>query len=168
MSPEADLAMWSSGGAGVFFEDLSVGQIMESGLSQITQRDINDFARLSRDRNPIHTNLAFAREHGYSNTIAHGALVFARSTGLAYELGMLVKASAKFKQVRLDFKQTVYPDDSIRIKMKIVALTPFPMLGEGKVDIKVQILNQNEAIVQRDSWTAVVTMRPQSKEADKP
>ncbi|HEV8601182.1 MAG TPA: MaoC/PaaZ C-terminal domain-containing protein [Patescibacteria group bacterium] len=152
-------ALASPPAAGVFFEDLSIGQFMESGLSQITQPEIDAFAELSHDRNPLHTSLEFAREHGHASTLAHGALVFSRATGLAYELGLFVKASAYFKLATLDFTKKVYAGDSVRIKMEIKELKALPRMKLGKVIVEVKVLNQGNELVQDDVWTALVAMR---------
>jgi len=152
-------ALASLPASGVYFEDLAVGQTMESGLSQITQAEIDAFAEISHDRNPLHVSLEFARAQGHPNTLAHGALVFSRATGLAYELGLFIKASAYFKLAELDFVRKVYAGDAIKLKMVITELKALPRLGLGKVYVKVEVRNEGNELVQNDVWTALVAMR---------
>lgn len=58
---------------GVFFEDLSVGQ--EASLSKtVTEADINTFAEVSGDHNPVHVDAAYAATTMFKERIAHGML----------------------------------------------------------------------------------------------
>lgn len=151
---------------GQYFEDLSEGQAVTSGYSTITEQDIDDFVRLSGDANPLHLDDAKARQLSggkLRGRIAHGALVFSRATGLAWQSGLLIKATAFFSRAEMDFIRAVYPGDSIKIEMKIIELiSPDEddrrQLGTAK--LSVHILNQRNKTVQSDIWTAAVTLRP--------
>ena len=57
----------------LFFEDLSEG--MHAQLSKnITEQDINQFAQLSGDTNPVHLDEAYAATTPFKTRIAHGSL----------------------------------------------------------------------------------------------
>jgi len=61
---------------GHFFEDLDVG--MEASLAKtITAADIDTFAELSGDRNPVHLDAAYAAGTMFKERIAHGILTAA-------------------------------------------------------------------------------------------
>jgi 3-hydroxybutyryl-CoA dehydratase len=61
-------------GPGYFFEDLSVG--MEASCIQtVTAADIEVFARISGDHNPVHIDEAYAAATRFQQRIAHGALI---------------------------------------------------------------------------------------------
>ncbi len=60
-------------GPGIFFEDMYIG--MEASLLQIVGGDeINAFAQVSGDINPIHLDEAYAKETPFRRRIAHGML----------------------------------------------------------------------------------------------
>ncbi len=60
-------------GAGHFFEDLYIG--MEASLVQIVGGDdIDAFAQVTGDVNPIHLDEAYAKETPFRRRIAHGML----------------------------------------------------------------------------------------------
>ena len=60
-------------GPGHFFEDLSIG--MEASIAHaVTARDIEDFARVSGDHNPVHLDEAHAAGTPFKQRIAHGIL----------------------------------------------------------------------------------------------
>ena len=57
----------------ICIEDLEIG--MTRGLSKlITDRDIELFAEVSTDRNPVHLDEAYARDTIFEGRIAHGML----------------------------------------------------------------------------------------------
>ena len=56
---------------GFFIEDLRLNQTDEIER-KITERDIDDFAKLSGDDNPVHTNSGFAKKTIFKQKVAHG------------------------------------------------------------------------------------------------
>ena len=56
---------------GFFIEDLKKGQNAEI-TRKITKKDINDFALLTGDNNPVHTNSEFAKKTIFKQKVAHG------------------------------------------------------------------------------------------------
>ena len=44
----------------------------------ITQQDIENYAEVSGDYNPIHLDEEIAKNHGFSGTIAHGILTMGK------------------------------------------------------------------------------------------
>ncbi len=57
----------------MFIEDLSIGQSAET-TNTITQKDIEMFADLSGDHNPVHLDGAYAAGTPFKGIIAHGML----------------------------------------------------------------------------------------------
>ena len=58
---------------GYFIEDLKVGMSAEYSRV-VTQQDIQDFADVSGDDNPVHLDEEFAKETMFRGCIAHGML----------------------------------------------------------------------------------------------
>ena len=58
---------------GLFFEDLSLGQSAE--MSRVVgEADIEAFAEVSGDNNPVHLDAAYAATTAFGERIAHGML----------------------------------------------------------------------------------------------
>lgn len=57
----------------MFIEELSIGQSAET-TKTITQRDIELFAEVSGDHNPVHLDAEFAANTAFKGIIAHGML----------------------------------------------------------------------------------------------
>ena len=58
---------------GYKYEDLEIGMVAESNHT-ITAEDIDLFAQVSGDRNPLHMDEEFAKQTAFGQRIAHGAL----------------------------------------------------------------------------------------------
>jgi 3-hydroxybutyryl-CoA dehydratase len=58
-------------------EQMQPGGALPSVICTITQELIDRYAGVSRDRNPIHIDPAFARQTPLGGTVAHGMLVLA-------------------------------------------------------------------------------------------
>jgi 3-hydroxybutyryl-CoA dehydratase len=68
--------MTSKIGPGHYFEDLSIG--MEASIAHtMTEKDIEEFARISGDFNPVHLDEAHAATTRFKQRIAHGILISA-------------------------------------------------------------------------------------------
>jgi 3-hydroxybutyryl-CoA dehydratase len=58
---------------GLYFEDLSVGRTAEM-TRVVDEADIQAFAQVSGDENPVHLDEAYARTTTFGQRIAHGML----------------------------------------------------------------------------------------------
>ena len=58
---------------GLFFEDLSVGQSAET-TKVVTANDVEAFAAVSGDTNPVHLDEDYAQTTTFQTRIAHGML----------------------------------------------------------------------------------------------
>ena len=75
--------------AGLYFEEFSVGDSITSQGRTVTEADIVNFAMLSGDWNPLHTDAEIAKSTVFGERIAHGMLVLSMATGLADRMGFI-------------------------------------------------------------------------------
>jgi 3-hydroxybutyryl-CoA dehydratase len=68
------------------YEDIQIGERASASLI-ITEADVNTFAGLSGDYNPIHVDEEFAQRTRWGGRIAHGMLVAGLVTQTLSELG---------------------------------------------------------------------------------
>jgi 3-hydroxybutyryl-CoA dehydratase len=98
--------------------DLRVGQ-RATFSKVITQADIQAFAELTGDRNPLHLDEAFARQSRFGRPIAHGALV---AGVLSAALGMVLPGpGAIYLSQTLKFLRPVFPGDTVTATVEITA-----------------------------------------------
>ena len=67
----------------LYFDDVDIGTVWESGGRTVTESDITNFAGFSGDFNPIHLNDRAARFFGLRGAIGHGMWSLARSLAQA-------------------------------------------------------------------------------------
>ena len=104
-----------------FFEDLELG--MEASFAKVvTEADINAFAEVSGDKNPVHLDAAYAAKTMFKERIAHGML----SAGyISAVFGMEMPGpGAIYISQTLNFKAPVKIGDKVVAKVKVVELFP--------------------------------------------
>ncbi|HEV3203131.1 MAG TPA: MaoC/PaaZ C-terminal domain-containing protein [Gemmataceae bacterium] len=131
----------------LYFDDVQIGQEWESLGRTVTETDIVNFAGLSGDFNPIHMDHEFAKTTVFRRPIAHGVLVWAIGSGLGlYSPPMRTLAFLSIKDWQ--FKQPVYPGDTIRLLSKVVEKEPRSRGKRGVITWERQIVNQENKVVQ--------------------
>src|SRR5204862_7517956 len=65
-----------------YFDDLRIGDAMESSGRTVTEYDVVSFASLTGDWHPQHADAAWAAESPFGRRIAHGMLVISYALGL--------------------------------------------------------------------------------------
>ena len=102
---------------GLFFEDLSIGQSAET-MKIVGSADVEAFAAVSGDTNPVHLDEAFASRTAYRGRIAHGLL--SASFGSAVVGTILPGAGSIYISQTLAFHQPVRIDDEVRVLITVV------------------------------------------------
>lgn len=64
------------------YDDLAIGDWIDTGSAQVTAELIDQFATVSGDRYALHMDAAFAAEKGFDDRVAHGLLVLSMVDGL--------------------------------------------------------------------------------------
>ena len=100
---------------GLYFEEYTVGDGITSQGRTVTEGDIVNFAMLSGDWNPLHTDAEAAKATPYGERIAHGLLVLSMATGLTERLGILNQTVLGFMGLDWEFRAAVKIGDTIRV-----------------------------------------------------
>ena len=119
----------------IAFEDLSPG--VSADISWTAEvAEIESFANLSGDRNPLHMDRAYARERGFADRVAHGFLLGAKVSAL---IGMFLPGRrCLLVEENLNFPNPVYPGDEVTLSGEVVdthtdlALVNLKIRGEKK------------------------------------
>lgn len=68
---------------GNYFEDFKKGQVIEHALSKtIFESDNNQFALMTMNHHPVHTNLDYAKKNQHGKILVVGTLVFSLAVGI--------------------------------------------------------------------------------------
>jgi 3-hydroxybutyryl-CoA dehydratase len=123
-----------------YYDDLAIGQRFESGGRTITESYVLNFAMLSGDWHPLHTDAEYAKINRFGQPISHGMLTLTVVTGLMTLSKDSVEAFYGMDKVR--FLRPVFFGDTIRLETEIVELVPSAD-SNGMVAVKVSVLNQH-------------------------
>jgi len=142
---------------GFYFEEFEAGQSIVSPARTITEADVVAFAALSGDWNAIHTDAVYAAEHPFGQRVAHGLLIMSIASGLAMRLGFLEETALAFREIEgWKFSLPVYIGDTVRLRATVTETKAMARLGGGLVSLKVEVVNQDEKVVQRGTWSVLV------------
>ena len=101
---------------GFKYEDLQIGQAHET-VHTITENDIQRFAEVSGDFNPLHMSDEFAATTIFGRRIAHGALTASYISGI---LGNdLPGPGAIFVGLSMRFKRPVHIGDVVTVRAEV-------------------------------------------------
>lgn len=104
---------------GYKFEDLSIGMAHET-VHVITEKDIELFAEVSGDRNPLHMDDAFASQTPFGQRIAHGALTASYISGI---LGNdLPGPGSIFVGLSMRFRRPVFIGSEVRVRAEVTEM----------------------------------------------
>jgi acyl dehydratase len=146
---------------GLYFEEFEAGQSIASAGRTVTEADVMAFAGLSGDWNAIHVDAEYAKQGLFGQRVAHGLLGLSMASGLAVQLGFMRETVLAFRDIgEWKFSLPIYLGDTIHMRATVVETRPMARLGGGMVTFKVELLNQEEKVVQRGTWTVLVKGRP--------
>lgn len=144
-----------------YFEDFVIGERFTSAARTITETDLVNFAGISGDFNPLHMDEEFARTTVHGGKIAHGALIFAISTGLFNQLGFANGDGqiANLGLNSLDYLRPVKPHDTVHVEITVTAARRTSKPGRGIVEFVVDTVNQRGETAVRAAWKIMFKTR---------
>jgi acyl dehydratase len=145
-----------------YLEDLYAGQEFLSAGRTITETDVLNFAGLTGDWNPIHTDIEFASRGQYGQRVVYGLLGLSVSTGLLDRLGIFSgSAIAMLGIAEWTFAGPIFIGDTVRLRLRIEDVRPSASKPDrGIVQRRFELLNQREEIVQTGRIDVLVRRRP--------
>jgi 3-hydroxybutyryl-CoA dehydratase len=105
---------------------------------KVTEADIDECAKLTQDRNPLHMDEVFANKHRFGKRIAHGIL----SLGLiSAVLGNILPGPGTIiLDMNLKFMAPVFINDIITAEVEVVGIKE----EKGIITLKTECKNQNK------------------------
>jgi acyl dehydratase len=124
----------------------------EEVVDNLTRTQIVQYAGVSGDYNPIHTDEVFAKEVvGYPSVFAHGMLTM----GLTGKMLTNLLGDGNLKKFGVRFTNQVWPGDSLTTKAIVTEINK----GSDKTLISLEVTteNQNKIVVLTGSATASIS-----------
>ena len=141
---------------GKYFEEFQVGEVYKSPARTITESDVMQFAGLSGDFNPLHTDEEFAKETVFRKRIAHGLLGLSITSGLMGRLGIFDGTVIAFLGLEWKFTGPIFFGDTIHFKMTIQDKRETSKPDRGIIYRDVEVINQRSEVVQKGIMTIMV------------
>ena len=133
---------------GLYLEDFEVGKEYFSPARTVTEADVTNFAGLSGDFNPLHTDEEFAKQNLFGTRIAHGALGFIISTGLSNQMGIYEGTTIAFMECTVKYPAPLKIGDTVHAVVIPTETKHSSKPGKG-------ILKQNLKLVNQDGVTVM-------------
>lgn len=141
----------------LFYEDIRIGESFTAPRHRITEADIGDFCRLTRDHHPLHTDAGYARKAGFPGIIAHGLYGLALMEGLKTELHLYDESSiASLGWDKVRFLKPVLAGDEVHVEMDFTAKRESK--GRGIVTEAVRLLRGDEVVIDAEH-VSLIRMR---------
>ena len=148
---------------GLTFEEFQVGDSVESVGRTITETDVVAFAGLTGDWNQIHTNVEYCKNTMFGQRVAHGLLVLSIASGLADRLGFMEETVQAFMGLEWKFRAPVFIGDTVRLRATVKKKREMRRLNGGFVTFDVQIFKQDDTVVQKGTWQALMASEAAGK-----
>lgn len=107
------------------FEDFAIGDTMRTRGRTIDIGDITNFAGLTGDHYPLHTDANFMKTSRFGQRIAHGPLSFAIAIGLVGGSGFYGDAIVALVEITaLKALKPVFAGDTVHVVATVTTLDP--------------------------------------------
>jgi len=119
--------------------DLTEGKKANVSFS-ITEQQMRQFAELSGDFNPLHTDAAFAQAKGNPGPVVYGALLIAKVSQL---IGMeLPGRDGVWASLSLDFKRPLFVGQPAEVEGTVTSVHP----ATGLVELGIVLRSQGKVL----------------------
>lgn len=145
----------------LYFEDLHPGDIWTSLSREVTAEDVADFAELTGDHDPLHTDQLVAAASPFGGPVAHGLLGLSVLAGLSSTCPNV--ATLALIGIRdWDFEAPIFFGDVLHVVTRVTDVSSHGRRA-GRVTWLRQLINQNNRIVQKGIFVTLVAARVREK-----
>lgn len=150
---------------GLWYEEFEIGQKMVTRGRTVTDSDLVQFAGLTGDFNPMHTDAEYMKDSLFKERVAHGLLSLSYAMGQAYQLGILERTVIAFRELEMKFSLPVFIGDTIHAELIVAEKSDARRLGGGLVKLELRIFNQTNKIVQKGVISLLMASKPDTASA---
>jgi 3-hydroxybutyryl-CoA dehydratase len=147
----------------LYFEDCRVGEQAVAPSRTITETDIVQFAGLTGDWHPLHSDAEYAKQSVFGERIAHGMLILAIGSGLLFRsadniaLPRFSVAAAGLDNVR--FVAPTKIGDTVSLQSEVTQMQEMGV-DRGLIIARHRMLNQRGEVVLTFTTKMLVKRRP--------
>ena len=141
---------------GKTFDEFKVGDEFTTASRTITEADVVNFAGLSGDFNPLHTDEEFGKSTPFKGRVAHGMLSVAIATGLANQLGIFEGTTVALLSMTISYKGAAKFGDTIYLVLIVVDKKETSKGDKGIVTFDAKVYNQNDETIVEGQWVVML------------
>jgi len=141
---------------GLTFDDFEIGDRYASQGRTITEADVVNFAGLSGDFNPLHTDAEFGKNTPFGERIAHGMLIVSIATGMANWTGIFEGTTLALMEQVIRYKGAVKFGDTVHLELEVLEKKPTSKPDRGVVRFAARMLNQRDEMAVDGEWTLLM------------
>jgi acyl dehydratase len=141
---------------GLTFEQFNVGNAYVCQARTVTEADIVNFAGVSGDYNPLHTDETYGQTTPFGGRIAHGMLVLSIDTGQANQFGIFEGTTIALMQQTVRYVGAVKFGDTVHLEFKVAEKKETSKPDRGIVTIDTTVLNQYGKPVIEGQWVLMM------------
>ena len=130
------------------FDEISVGDRIETASTTVSADTIDTFADLTGDRFEIHMSDSAAAAHGFDARVAHGLLVLSLIDGLKNQAPAQFKAQASLGW-NWSFKAPVIAGDQVFANIVVAEKREIEDKSRGILRLEFEAVNQRGECVQK-------------------
>ena len=144
---------------GLFLEDFEIGREYISPARTVTEADVVNFAGISGDYNPLHTDEEFAKQNMFGTRIAHGALGFIISTGLSNQMGIYEGTTIAFMECTVKYPAPLMIGDTVHVAVTPTEAKHSSKPGRGILKQRLQLINPDEKVIMESDQVLMMKSR---------
>lgn len=133
---------------GLTFDAFEPGTTYVTPRRTIIDADIMQFAGLTADFNPLHTDDVFAATTDFGGRIAHGPMLIGMAFGLASRAGLFDGTVLGLLDIAWTFTGPVRPGDTVHVRVTVDGRRATRKPDRGVVELTLDIVNQRDETVQ--------------------
>jgi 3-hydroxybutyryl-CoA dehydratase len=141
----------------LFFEDLLIGNRWTSEDREISADDVADFAELTGDHDPLHSDQLSGALSPFGGPVAHGLLGLSVLAGLSSQQPA-VSTLALVSIADWRFEAPIFFGDCVHVITTVLETVSHGRRA-GRVTWLRQLVNQNNRVVQQGTFVTLVSTR---------
>jgi acyl dehydratase len=144
---------------GLYYEDFQTGEEFITKARTVTEADIVNFAALSWDTNPLHTDRDFVAKTIFGERIVHGLLELVIHSGLSQMLGIMEGTLLAFLGMTWKFLGAIRIGDTVHVVQRVKEMRETSKPDRGLITFEKELINQRGEIVQKGTTTVLMAKK---------
>lgn len=144
----------------LYYEDVAIGDMVETDGHAVTMEDILAFADVTRDRHPLHTDPDYCAGTTFGRPIAHGLFGLSLIEGLKSELKLYENTSvASLGWDKVRFRAPIFAGDIVHVRVLFDSKRESRSGPHGIAVEKIEMINQKGEVVVEAEHTTMLHRR---------